>query len=101
MEAGVSFRQGGPPLLQTRASPTRGAGRKALGAANERNRSPSLSFHRTGDPEGPTPERGAHGHSVPAGSVSRLIKAMEFTRGFQHLLPSTKPLSCLQGLALL
>lgn len=100
---------GGGPIPSGQPSPAADCGclpqeeweGRHLGQPTSETLSPNLSFHRTGDPEGQTPERCAHRHSVPSSSLSRLIKAMEFTRGFQHLLPSTKPHSCLQGSALL
>lgn len=61
----------------------------------------SLSFHRTGDPEGQMPQHCAWRLSVPAGSFPCLIKAVEFTRGFQLFLPSTKLDRCLQAWVML
>ena len=96
--------------LGSGASPTGGAGRKAPGAARGCGQSAglarvqilslSLSLHGMGAPEGQMPHHCAHrnsSHQLP------LLpdQAMEFTRGFQHLLPSTKPHGYLQASILL
>lgn len=110
--AGALSCQGSPPPPQTRGHlPQKERGRKAHGAATGERRtlalpgfkfclgasaSPGQALQRVG-----RQQHCARGQSVPMGSLSCLIKAMEFTRGFQHILPSRKPHSCLQASVLL